>query len=66
MPNYDEESAGMRPAAPATYYSACREASIMCLKGRKQAKDKPGNFHCKNCGAISKKKSRLCKPKKIK
>jgi hypothetical protein len=38
----------------------------MCLKGRKEAKEKPGNFHCKNCGAISKKKYRLCKPKKIK
>jgi len=38
----------------------------MCLKGKKQAKDEPGHFHCKDCGAISKKKPRLCKPKKIK
>ena len=38
----------------------------MCLKGKKEAKNKPGNFRCKKCGAISKKKSRLCEPKKIK
>jgi len=38
----------------------------MCLKGKKQAKDTPGNFRCKDCGAVSKKKAKLCKPKKIK
>jgi len=38
----------------------------MCLKGKKLAKDKPGNFRCKDCGAIAKKKGKLCKPKKIK
>ena len=37
-----------------------------CLKGKKEAKNKRGNFVCKNCGAIGKKKSRVCKPKKIK
>ena len=37
-----------------------------CLKGKEEAKHKPGNFECKNCGAISKKKGRVCKPKKIK
>ena len=38
----------------------------MCMKGRREAKAKPGNFRCKNCGAVTKKKGRLCKPKKIK
>lgn len=37
-----------------------------CLKGKKEANRKPGRFECRNCGAISKKKSRVCKPKKIK
>ena len=36
------------------------------MKGKKQAKAKKGNFLCKNCGAVAKKKGRLCKPKKIK
>ncbi|MFP4140715.1 MAG: hypothetical protein ACOCXY_03115 [Planctomycetota bacterium] len=37
-----------------------------CLKGKKKAKDKPGNYRCKKCGAIHEKKKKLCKPKKIK
>jgi len=35
------------------------------LKGRKQAKEEPGNFRCKRCGALSRKKGRLREPKKI-
>lgn len=38
----------------------------MCLKGKKTAPSKPGNFTCKKCGATSKKKKELCEPKKIK
>lgn len=38
----------------------------MCLKGKKEAPEKPGNFKCTKCGAVSKKKCDLCKPKKIK
>ena len=38
----------------------------MCLKGKKTAPDKPGNFACKKCGATAKKKKDLCEPKKIK
>jgi hypothetical protein len=38
----------------------------MCLKGKKEAKTRPGNFRCKNCCAVTKKKGRLCKAKKIK
>jgi hypothetical protein len=37
-----------------------------CLKGKKKAKKKPGNFICKKCGAVDKKKKHICKPKKIK
>ena len=38
----------------------------MCLKGKKTAKEKPGNFRCEKCGATAKKKDKLCKPEKIK
>jgi hypothetical protein len=38
----------------------------MCLSGKKEAKAKPGRYKCKNCGAVSKKKKRICEPKKIK
>jgi hypothetical protein len=38
----------------------------MCLKGKKVAKEKPGNYRCKKCNAVAKKKGKLCKPKKIK
>jgi hypothetical protein len=37
-----------------------------CLKGKSEAKEKPGRFECKKCGAVSEKKSHVCKPKKIK
>ena len=37
-----------------------------CLKGKKMAKAKPGNFRCKSCGATSRKKKHLCKPGQIK
>jgi hypothetical protein len=37
-----------------------------CLKGKKKAKKKPGNYVCKKCGAVDKKKKHICKPNKIK
>jgi hypothetical protein len=37
-----------------------------CLKGKKKAERKAGNFECKKCGALAEKKKKLCKPKKIK
>lgn len=37
-----------------------------CLRGEKKAKSKPGNYRCKKCGATSKKKDDICRPKKIK
>jgi hypothetical protein len=39
---------------------------IMCLKGKIEAKKKPGRFECKECGAVSKEKDNMCKPVKIK
>jgi hypothetical protein len=38
----------------------------MCVKGKKTAPHKPGNFECKKCGGTAKKKGELCDPKKIK
>jgi len=37
-----------------------------CLKGKSEAKRKPGRYTCDKCGAVTKKKKHLCKPKKIK
>ena len=37
-----------------------------CLKGKSENKSKPGRYRCAKCEAVSKKKSHLCKPKKIK
>jgi hypothetical protein len=37
-----------------------------CLKGRKKAKEKPGNFKCRKCGAVNSSRKNLCKAKKIK
>lgn len=37
-----------------------------CLSGESEDKPKPGRFQCKDCGAVSKKKKHVCKPKKIK
>jgi hypothetical protein len=47
--------------------SEWKELTLMgCLKGKKKAKKKPGNYVCKKCGAVDKKKKHICKPKKIK
>ena len=37
-----------------------------CRKGESEHKPKPGRYKCSRCGAVSKKKGHLCKPKKIK
>ena len=42
------------------------DGEMSCLKGEKKARDKPGSFSCRKCGATSRKKKDLCKPKKIK
>ncbi len=58
---------GLRPhPSPDTCDGSHQRGWIMCMKGEKQAKGKPGNFRCKKCGATARKKGKLCKPKKIK
>jgi hypothetical protein len=42
------------------------EVRTVCLKGKKTAPEKPGNYKCKKCGATAKDKGKLCDPKKIK
>ena len=39
---------------------------MSCRKGKDEDSAKPGRFRCKKCGAASKTKGNLCKPKKIK
>ena len=39
---------------------------MRCQEKKRKRKSKPGDFVCKECGAVSAKKKRLCKPKKIK
>jgi hypothetical protein len=41
-------------------------SAMSCLKGESKAKPKPGRFECDDCGAVVKKKSDICEPKKIK
>jgi len=36
-----------------------------CSRGKRKAKNKPGNYRCRKCGAVCRKKKRLCKPVKI-
>jgi hypothetical protein len=37
-----------------------------CKKDKPKKKRDPGKFECSKCGAIAKKKDKLCKGKKIK
>ena len=37
-----------------------------CKKGSAKVKAKPGRFRCQDCGAVVKKKDKVCDPKKIK
>jgi transcription initiation factor TFIIIB Brf1 subunit/transcription initiation factor TFIIB len=37
-----------------------------CKKGKSKHEKKPGNYECKKCGAVVKKKGKVCNPKKIK
>jgi hypothetical protein len=40
---------------------------MSCDKQKKtDSKPKAGRYECKNCGAVVKKKKRVCDPKKIK
>lgn len=37
----------------------------MCIKDKPRKAPKPGKFECKKCGAVSKNKDKVCKPRKI-
>jgi hypothetical protein len=39
---------------------------MSCRKGKSTVKPKPGRFRCEGCGAVVKKKSEACEPKKVK
>lgn len=39
---------------------------MSCKKDDPKKKAKPGRYLCKDCGAVAKKKSKVCDPKKIK
>jgi len=39
---------------------------MTCLKGKSENKPKPDRYQCGRCGAVSKKKKAVCRPKKIK
>ena len=38
---------------------------MSCRKGKSKAKPKPGRYRCTDCGAVVKKKSDVCEPKKV-
>lgn len=37
-----------------------------CKKGKPKTEKKPGLYECKKCGAVVKKKDKVCNAKKIK
>ena len=39
---------------------------MSCRKGKPKEKPKLGRYRCKDCGAVVKKKSDVCEPKKVK
>ena len=40
--------------------------SMSCRKGKSKVKPKPGRYRCTDCGAVVKKKTDVCEPKKVK
>ena len=38
---------------------------MSCSKDKPSKKKKPGRFACEKCGAIQKKKKKVCKPVKV-
>jgi hypothetical protein len=43
-----------------------KETTMSCSKDKPRRKAKPGDFRCKDCGVVAKKKKNLCNPKKVK
>jgi hypothetical protein len=42
------------------------KVAMSCQKGKPIRKAKPGDYRCKDCGFVTAKKKKLCKPKKVK
>ena len=42
------------------------ESTMSCQRGKPIREAKPGDYRCKDCGFVSAKKKKLCKPKKVK
>ena len=43
-----------------------KETAMSCQKGKRIRKAKPGEFRCKDCDVVAKRKKKLCNPKKVK
>jgi hypothetical protein len=43
-----------------------KERPMSCQKGKPIRKAQPGEFRCRECGVVAKKKKKLCNPKKVK
>jgi transcription initiation factor TFIIIB Brf1 subunit/transcription initiation factor TFIIB len=43
-----------------------KETTMSCSKDKPIRKAKRGEFRCKDCGVVAKKKKNLCSPKKVK
>jgi hypothetical protein len=43
-----------------------QELRMSCQRGKPIRKAKPGDYRCKDCGVVSAKKKKLCRPKKVK
>jgi hypothetical protein len=42
------------------------KCAMSCQKGKPIRKAKPGDYRCKDCGFVTTKKKKVCKPKKVK
>jgi len=43
-----------------------RDFAMSCQQGKPIRRAKPGDWRCKECGFVSKKKKKLCEPKRVK
>jgi hypothetical protein len=59
---YTEPTQTIHAALTAT----CCAQTMSCQKGKPIRKAKPGDYRCKECGFVTAKKKKLCKPKKVK
>jgi hypothetical protein len=46
--------------------AADKENTMSCSKDKPRRQAKLGDFRCKDCGVVAKKKTNLCNPKKVK